>query len=237
MRKKREGILQVQSPFYHEDGDMYDVYVEEVDGKLRFCDFGKTLMRLSYTFDIDTDNKRRIFQEMLSANRVEFDERTGNIYLDADVESGDLSAPFFQIAQAIAKVSRLDVLKREVIGTMFFDMLSEFISTDLSEFKPEFNVCPMHGREDLSVTCQFKLPSHPVFLYAVRGSAQSRLAAITFLEFQRAKLDFRGWVVHDDSESLPSNDRRRITSASDKQFVSLDDFRDRGALTLAREAA
>ena len=39
-----------------------------------------TLMRLSYTYDINTDTKRRIFESILINNGVENDN--GNLYLD-----------------------------------------------------------------------------------------------------------------------------------------------------------
>ncbi len=43
-------------------------------------------MRLSYSFDLDTDNKQRIFKELLAENRVEFDESSGNIFIDTSEE-------------------------------------------------------------------------------------------------------------------------------------------------------
>jgi hypothetical protein len=43
--------------------------------------------------------------------------------------------------------------------------------------------------------------------------------------------------VHEDFESLSRKDRKRITSAADKQFVDLDDFRNNGEEFMEREAA
>src|SRR5271165_3947822 len=73
-RERRPGVLQVLAPLFHEDGDMVDIFLDEpVDGsgKVRIGDHGLTLMRLTYTYDLDTDNKQRIFSRILSENRIQ----------------------------------------------------------------------------------------------------------------------------------------------------------------------
>ena len=63
-RERRPGILQLIAPLYHDDGDMMDIFLEATNGKqerIRICDHGMTLMRLSYSFELDTPNKERIF--------------------------------------------------------------------------------------------------------------------------------------------------------------------------------
>ena len=67
-RERRPGVLQLLAPLYHEDGDMMEIYLEPRNGgeeRVRICDHGMTLMRLSYSFDLDTPNKERIFQKIL----------------------------------------------------------------------------------------------------------------------------------------------------------------------------
>jgi hypothetical protein len=44
-------------------------------------------------------------------------------------------------------------------------------------------------------------------------------------------------VVHEDFESLARKDRKRITSAADKQFVDLEDFRTHGEEFVERNVA
>jgi hypothetical protein len=235
LKSRRPNILQVYAPFYHEDGDMLDMFIEPHNGGVRVCDFGKTLMRLSYTFDLDTENKRRIFNELLTENQVEFDDGSGNIFIDTTEEN--LCNSVLHFSQVIAKVSRLDVLRREIVSGLFFEMLNEFIEAELGAFNPRFDYLPIPGRDELMVNCAFEIKPHPVYLFAVRSSNQARLATLSFLEFQKAALRFKGFVAHDDIESLPKNDRKRITSAADKQFVSLEDFRENAARFLSREVA
>lgn len=56
-REKRPGIFKVLLPFFHEDGDMYDVFIEEINDYIRISDYGLTMMKLSYNFEFDTDHK------------------------------------------------------------------------------------------------------------------------------------------------------------------------------------
>jgi hypothetical protein len=236
LKQKRPNIFQVHAPFYHEDGDMLDMYIEPTaGGALRLCDFGKTLMRLSYTFDLDTENKQRIFKDLLRQNQVELDEPSGNIFIDTS--ETNLCTTLLHFSQVIAKVSRLDVLRRELVSSLFFEMVDKFIGDNLRDFNPSFHEMPLPGRDDLEVDCAFMIKPHPVYLFAVRGPSQARLAALSFLEFQRAKTKFKGYVVHDDFEAIPAKDRKRITSAADKQFVSFADFEENAAAVLSREAA
>ena len=235
LREKRPNVMQVFTPFVHEDGDMLDMYLTERDGRLRVCDFGKTLMRLSYNFELDTDNKVRIFHDLLAQNGVDFDEANGHIYLDTTTTS--VGAAVMHFSQVIAKVSRLDILRRENVSALFFEMVQEFISESLKQFNPQFKIHPLPGRDDIEVPFVFAIGPRPVYLFAVRRSAQATDAAYSFMAFQQEKLPFKGYVVHEDLDRLPAKARKRVTSAADKQFVSLEDFREHAAQFLERDAA
>ena len=61
------------APLFHEDGDMVDIFIDELpngSNRVRVSDHGMTLMRLTYTFDVDTENKMRIFNRILAENRI-----------------------------------------------------------------------------------------------------------------------------------------------------------------------
>jgi hypothetical protein len=91
-RERRPGVLQVLAPLFHEDGDMVDIFLDEPvngAGKVRIGDHGLTLMRLTYTYDLDTENKQRIFNRILSENRIQ--EQDGRLYIEAEPE--DRSPP------------------------------------------------------------------------------------------------------------------------------------------------
>jgi len=234
-REKRPGVLQLILPLYHEDGDMIDIFIESRNGNniLRISDCGMTLMRLSYSFGLDTPNKERIFSKILSENQV--NEENGNLYIDTKPES--LYPAILQFAQTVAKVSNMRLYKREVVQSLFYEILEEIIDERLKQYNPRPHIFPLPERDDLEVDYQFDIKPYPIYLFGVKDSAKARLATICCLEFQRAKLKFKGFVVHEDFDGLSKKDRNRITSATDKQFISLDDFRDNAQQVFEREAA
>jgi hypothetical protein len=192
-----------------------------------------TLMRLSYTFGLDTPHKEQILQRILAENRVA--EENGNLFIDVHPDS--LYPAVMQFAQTMAKVANMQLFRREVVRSLFHEMVTEFVETKLAQYNPRASVFPIPDRDDLEVDFLFDIRPRPVFLFGVRDFAQARLAAISCLEFQRARVRFKSFVVHEDFDALGRKDRSRITSAADKQFISLDDFRENAEQVLEREAA
>ena len=235
-KEKRPGILQVFAPLFHEDGDMIDMFLDlPPDGgrTVRVSDHGLTVMRLSYSYELDTPNKRRIFHRILSENGVQ--EQNGALFIDTTWES--LYPAILQFAQTVARVSNMQLFKREVIQSMFFELLTEFIDEKLGRYSPRPNVLPMPERDDLEVPFAFEIAPHPVYLFGVKDNSQARLVTISCLEFQKKRLRFKSIVVHEEFENLSRKDRTRITNAADKQFTTLEDFRDKAEEFFEREAA
>src|ERR1039457_6315267 len=105
---------------------MMDIFLDiprnfEVNGTqtIRISDHGLTVMRLSYSFEIDTPNKERIFDRILAENGVQ--DENGAIVLDAPIES--LYPAILQFAQAVSKVCNMRLFKREVLISLFEEML------------------------------------------------------------------------------------------------------------------
>ena len=232
IKEKRPGIYQLLLPIYHEDGDMVDLFIKQKDkNKYSLCDFGLTLQRLSYTYDIDTENKESILQRILAENSLL--EEEGNICLDTNPET--IYTDIMHITQAYAKIGSMRYFKREVIENLFYEMLDEFIVKELQEFKPQKKVLPIPNRDDLEADYSFSPNGHPVYLFGVKDVAKARLATISCLEYRMQKLNFRGWVVNEDFEKLPKKDRSRLTNTIDKQFTSFDEFKVNAVEFLERE--
>ena len=213
-RERRPGVLQVLAPLFHEDGDMVDIFLDEPvngSGKVRIGDHGLTLMRLSYAYDLDTENKQRIFNRILSENRIQ--EQDGRLYIEAEPE-------------------------RLYPALLQFEQLAEFVEEKLAGYNPRRNMMPIPDHDEYEVDYQFDIGPRPLFLFGVKDNDKARLATISCLEFQRRRIPFKGVMVHQDFESaITKKDRTRITSASDKQFPSLDDFRENGPQFFERERA
>jgi hypothetical protein len=234
-RRRRSNLVQIMVPIYHEDGDMVDIYLDESGQRgPRVTDLGKTIMRLSYEYDLDTENKRRIFRQIVTEHGLEEDDGV----LSLATEPTELYSAVLQLAYAVAKIGAMRYFGREMIASLFYEQLEEFIDAELSQYGPRKNHVPISDRDDLETDYAFVHAGPvPVFLFAVRDSNKARLAALSFLEYQRAPLLYRGYVVHEDFASLPEKDRTRITSAADKQFTDLSDFKSHAARLFHLDAA
>jgi hypothetical protein len=231
IKQKRPGIFQLYLPIYHEDGDMIDLFIVSKGNKYSLCDYGLTLQRLSYSYDIDTENKESILQKIISENGLI--EKNGNICLDTSPAT--VYSDIMHITQSYAKIGSMRYFKREVVENLFYEILDEFIKNELKEFKPQDKVLPIPERDDLEADYSFSPNGHPVYLFGVKDVAKARLATISCLEYQRANLNFRGWVVNEDFEKLPRKDRSRLTNTCDKQFTTLEDFKLSAKTFLERE--
>jgi len=240
-RLRRPGVVQVLAPLFHEDGDMVDIFVDLPEAgapgngaqRVRVSDYGMTLMRLSYSYELDTPNKERIFHRMLAENRIQ--EQDGTLFLETDLTG--LYPAILQFAQGVAKVSSMQYFKREVIASLFYEQLAEFIEERLGAYRPRARVLPIPEHDEYEVDYSFEVGPRPVYLFGVKDDSKARLAAISCKEFQLGRLPFRSVMVHQDFEALSRKDRARIMSAGDKLFPSLDDFRENGHAWFEREAA
>lgn len=240
VREKRPGVLQLVAPLFHEDGDMMDIFLDVSKNggvgptpKIRVSDHGLTLMRLSYTFDIDTPNKDKIFHRILNENGVS--EENGELFVEAGPES--LYTTLLQFSQAVSKVCNMRYFKREVLASLFEEMLAEFIQATLQRYNPRQAMLPISERDDLEVDWEFRPNGVPFFLFGVKDSSRARLATISCLEFQRHNLKFKSIAVHEDIDKLGRKDRNRLTNACDKQFTSLDEFKQNAVPYFEREVA
>ena len=236
-RERRPDVVQVLAPLFHEDGDMVDIFIDESrngSNKVRISDHGMTLMRLTYSYDLDTENKQRIFNRILAENRIQ--EQDGRLYIEAEPER--LYPAILQFAQTVAKISSMQYFKREVIQSLFYEQLAEFIEDRLGEYNPRAHVLPIPDHDEYEVDYQFDAGPRPLYLFGVKDSDKARLTTISCLEFQKRRLPFKSVMVHQDFEGgITRKDRTRITSAADKQFTSLDNFRENGMQFFERERA
>lgn len=102
--EKRPGVYKVLVTFFHEDGDMYDIFVEECPDnaeKVRISDYGLTIMKLSCCSDIDAEDKLQAVESIVNQNHCHFDHGTISIVVDPQqCEYG-----IMQLIQSVYEVS------------------------------------------------------------------------------------------------------------------------------------
>ncbi|HDL89927.1 MAG TPA: hypothetical protein ENG14_03385, partial [Thermodesulforhabdus norvegica] len=98
-------------------------------------------------------------------------------------------------------------MSSEVIKSLFYELLDEFISEQLVRYHPEPKVLPIPERDDLEVDYSFNGSPKPLYLFGVKDDTKARLTTISCLEFQRANIPFKSVAVHEDFEGLSKKDR------------------------------
>ncbi len=222
--ERRPGKYQLILPILHEDGDMVDIYLVESprgEGYIRLCDFGLTLMRLSYTLDM-TETRQRILDSVLINNDVQND--TGNLYLDAPIDM--LYESILQFAGCVQKICNIRYWHRESIRSTFYDDLGQYITTKLKRFNPIADPSPI-SRRPISANWSLNHNKHKFYLFGVRGNDRAKDVTIALLEFQKARLLFISMVIHENMEELGRKEKTYLTENADKQYPVLSDFQEK----------
>ncbi len=230
------GDYQLIVPIFHEDGDMVDIYLQESpqgEAYVRLCDLGMALMRLSYSYDLNTDARRRIFDDILINNRVVNDD--GNLRLDVPV--GALYEGIMQFAGCVQKVCNMRYWARETVRSAFYDDLSYYITSNLTSYSPVASQAPLPSAGVFSVDWTLTHNRRDFYLFGVLGNDKAKNVAITLLEFQKATLPFISLVIHEDMEALGRRERQYLTRNADRQYPVLDDFKESVEADLRRLAA
>lgn len=237
-REKRSGLFKILVPFFYEDGDMYDIFVEESpqnSNLLRISDYGLTLMKLSYNFDIDTPRKEEVLESTILQNRCLF--HSGTIYLD--ISPHQFSMGIYQFAQVISKINAMDMLSYDTVQSAFYEYLNTYMVENIKSYNYSRNYLPT---KDNQLVVDYKISPNaagakPLFIFGVNENTKASKVVISCLSFQKQRIPFRSLIVHEDFEGLSSFYRNQITNAADKQFVSFDDFRAEGLDYIERELA
>ena len=234
LEQRRPGKHQIIAPIFHEDGDVLDIYLQSSslgDEYVRICDYGLALMRLSYTFELNTGTRREILNSILKNSNVE--EDNGNLYIDVQIDH--LFEGIMQFAGCVQKVCNMRYWNREVIRSAFYDDLSDHVVTSLQEYSPQRNLSPLQT-EAFSVDWTLSFGNRSFFLFGVRGNDKAKLVAISLLEFKLARLQYVSIVVHENMSELGTREQTFLTRNADKQYPVFSDFCDSGAQDINRLA-
>lgn len=232
--ERRPGKHQLIIPILHEDGDMVDIYLEDSpkgEGYIRICDFGMTLMRLSYTFDLNTATRQSIFESILINSGV--NNSDGNLYLDTPV--GMLYEGIMQFAGCVQKVCNMSYWSRETVRNTFYEDLRKYVTSDLTTFEPKFDQRPL-GEYPVNVDWLLTCNKRPFYLFGVPNNDKAKNVTICLLEFQKAELPYISLIVHQNMEELGSRERQYLTRNADRQYPLLSDFKEKGASDIRRFA-
>lgn len=232
LEQVRSHVHQLYIPAYYPDGDMMDIYIEQT-GKdaFRVCDYGTALMRLSYTYELNSERKKKILLDILHENGADFED--GNIFIETPLSR--LDSAVMQFVQILSQVSSMRQYQRTVEQTAFYEEIHQFIYSRFLSFKPRQNVTPLQGSDEYVVDYVLApKEKRPVFLFPVSGQSKTQTVVITLQQLQQCNIPFTGVVIHRDFEKLPGKTQKFITNAADKQFADFKSFADGGPRYIER---
>jgi len=237
LHEKRPGTFQLIAPIFHDDGDMVSIYLEKAsDDTIRICDHGMSLMRLSYLFDIDSDKKQRVLNDIISNRGASLE--SGDIELI--VPNENLFSGIMNYSQLVSEVCNMEILSREMVSSMFYDYLSESVelikeSKNLTYIK-DYQV-PGHSYMNVDYAFLGKGKIRPIYLFGVKDTNKAQQTAINCLNLTLNNIPHRSVSVFENIDDVTTFARNALINASGKVYSDLESFQKNGASYIAAELA
>ena len=234
--EKRPGVFQLIAPIFHDDGDMVSIYLEqENENSIKICDHGMSLMRLSYLFDMDSDKKMKILNDIIANRGANLE--SGNIELI--VPNADLFSGIMNYSQLVSEVCNIEILSREMISSLFYDYLSEAIekiSKDNLYLKyiKDYEI-PNH--KDISIDYAFLGNGNvrPIYLFGVKDTNKAQQTTINCLTMTLEKIPHKSISVFENIDNVTSFARNSLINASGKVYSDLNNFEQNGSTYIENE--
>jgi hypothetical protein len=219
LKMVRPNKFQVLLPYYHADGDMFEIYLETADKKYIIQDMGLTLMRLSYDTEIDTDGRRALIQKILDENQIKSDE--GNLYVVC--ESLSLIAYLMSMVDAISRISALRLMARgRSIRNPFYENFTRFMTERFARAQliDRYVPPPVPFADDylapLAIFHQRTL--EPICIFPIASNDRCDQVTITVQHYRLSKFHPMLIGVYENMEELSPKKTSKVTNLLDKQF-------------------
>ena len=136
---RRDNLWQIIIPIHHEDGDMIDIFISQENGQIKIQDSGLTLMRLSYTYEINTPTKENILNSILVNNSINNDE--GNLFIYATYDN--IYQNIMHFISVIMKICSMKWFQKDTIKSIFFEEFSRYVEGNLNRYNPVSKFIPL----------------------------------------------------------------------------------------------
>ena len=231
----RNDIFQIVAPFYHEDGDMYEMFLRETtEGEFEICDMGTSLMKLSYVFDLNSDNKVKIFNKILKSNFVS--NENGNLVIKTSYDT--FYTDLMQFSTTVSKVMSLDILKQSNVSSMFYEYLNDYVMNTLKPlFTIEKGVKPIKTSEYIADYAILDNKDKPIYILGVNDNTKAFRTIALCLQLKVSGANFMTLAVLEEDISLASKDKITLTNVVDKQYTSFSEFSKDGEPQIRRMCA
>lgn len=224
VERRPDGALMLHTHFQFTDGDHYPIRITETpSGGLRLSDHGRTVMHMSYEYDVDHLFEGvcgELLQRIVGECGIRADG--GVFYLDTTPEK--LAEAAIQFGQALTRIDDLTLLPREKIlpagptpaeKATFYRSLDSTLCALVNgaqirrRYRPEIPNAQ-------SYTVDYRIQAAgdaPLFLYGVHSRGKAAAAAAMLAHFQRRKLVFHPVIVFHNRSKIPEREIRWLADA------------------------
>lgn len=127
--------------------------------------------------------------------------KNGELLISATMEN--LVQSIFQFTQLVAKVSNIDILRRETVKSLFFENLADCILSNAKKYAVESNFTPTRDRQlivDYRLTGDHS--ARPLFVFGINENTKASKTVISCLNFQKQHIPFRSLIIQRTSNLL-----------------------------------
>lgn len=217
--EESEDRLRIFTPFQYSDGD-HLVIVARRDGD-RWClsDEAHSLMRLSYTMDLETLNagpRRRIFEGV----KTQFDLREWRGELVRDLEEDSLARQILEFSQALIQIHDIEYLRQERVRSTFKHDVRDFVFEAVAAdcIQEQWHYRERDPDRKYSADYRIEAEEQPLFLFALSTTGRTRKATISVLQYQKWGMEFVAAGIFE------SRDKVSKTAISQFNDAANDDY-------------
>lgn len=225
IRLVKVGTFQIFLPYFHEDGDMIDIFVYNYGKKIIVTDFGKTMMRLSYYTNLDSPTKQKLLNSILASYFVKLEN--GKLILVVE-KIEELFSYIMEFISVVTKVTNISYLKQERIKNLFYENFENFMVESLSkelnlEIKKDFYPDCDQKKEYVPsyAILQTKIP--PLLFFPVLNDDRCKDVTMALLYYKTQSFKNNSIVIFNDFSDITPVNSWKLINLADRPFTNFDD--------------
>lgn len=225
IHESRTGEYQVVIPFYHEDGDMIEVFIKPKSGsknQARIFDYGMSLQRLSYTYDINTTSRKRVLESILWNNDINNDN--GNLYIDTTIDG--LYENILKFIGGVQKICNMKYWSKSSDKVVLhqFNNTAYSVLNSYNKFEMRYRPPGYDGR--FLVDWFLSHDDSSFYIFGIGGYSKASNTTIAILEYLNISLVFNSVVVYYNPDAkIPFKTKDSLNKHANKIYHNTDDFR------------
>lgn len=214
------GECLVHTGFTYHDGDELHIVLKEESGRWKLTDEGHTMMWLSYDDFNMTDVRKKLFENAIAQNNVEYD--TGRIYVNFSAEE-EAGTSLYSLVQAILQITDLRYLDRKTVASTFIEDMFEMVKKtnyhELCSFKEKISLKNEEYCEpDILINAK-----NPILVFGINNSNRAKKSLIDIMALKQNNMNqYRLVLVIDDTAIIDQKTETMLINRTDKSIFGIN---------------